>query len=186
MGQLNSLTNFKSWQMSDSGISEASNDYSNELEKLEDVFDDDEEGKGKDEIPEDEIDLSCSFEKSDASSSPRSLIPLPASDIKDVNNDYQKLLRTNDIKKKLLKKATNEIKKLNLDVQNLEHEQEKLLQANVNLALETENLILDQNAWKKDEQALIKANGDLTKELERLHKVEQEQGEEIRNLQNQI
>jgi len=142
--------------MSDSGISEASNDYSCAAE-LEDLFDED--------------------EKEDSSASPfRSLIPLPVSDISNLNNDYQKLLR----------KATREIKKLNLHVEKLEQEQEKLLQANVNLALETESLVLDQNTWKKDEQALIKTNAELTNERERLHKDKQEQGEEIKSLESQI
>ena len=165
--------------MSDSGISEASNDYIYEPAQFEDVFDEDEkENDDTFDISQGNKNLSASsLSKSNIPLSPfRSLIPVPVADIKNLNNDYQKLLR----------RATREIKKLNLDVQKLEQEQEKLLQANVNLAHETENLVLDQNAWKKDEQALINTNGELTKELEKMHKVEQEQGEEIKSLENQI
>ena len=71
-----------------------------------------------------------------------SLSPVPVSDIKNLNNNYQKLL----------KQATKEIKKLNLDVRRLELEQEKLLQENVDFALENKKLLLEKKVWRKYEQ----------------------------------
>lgn len=87
-----------------------------------------------------------SLNRSDSSTSLASnfgsLSPVPVSDIKNLNNNYQKLL----------KQATKEIKKLNLDVRKLELEQEKLLQENVDFALETKKLLLEKKVSKKHEQ----------------------------------
>jgi len=120
--------------------------------------------------------LGRSESSSTLASSIGSLSPVPVSDIKNLNNNYQNLLT----------QATRKIKKLNVDVEKLEQEQEKLLQANVDLVLETKNLLLDQKAWKKDEQALVEANEEFATEVERLYSVEVDQVEEIGNLQNQL
>ena len=158
--------------MSDSSTYEAGNDYNNKAEDLEVVFDEEENQEENEDVFEitprnrnlqrkpylsrSVMNLATSspysprsLSRSDSSSSLASpmgslsaLSPLPVSDIKNLTNDYQKLL----------KQATQQIKKLNVDVQKLEQEKAKILQANVDLALETKGLMLDQKAWKKDEQ----------------------------------
>ena len=155
--------------MSDSGISDSSNDSNNKVEDLETVFDEEEkENYDVFDMPQRNRNLqrkpflsrsvmnlgavssslfpNKSLRRSESSftlaSSIGSLSPVPVSDIKNLNNNYQNLLT----------QATTKIKKLNIDVEKLEQEQEKLLQANVDLALETKSLLIDQKTWKKDEQ----------------------------------
>ena len=155
--------------MSDSGISDSSNDSNNKVEDLETVFDEEEkENYDVFDMPQRNRNLqrkpflsrsvmnlgavsssvfsNKSLRRSESSStlasSIGSLSPVPVSDIKNLNNNYQNLLT----------QATTKIKKLNIDVEKLEQEQEKLLRANVDLALETKSLLIDQKTWKKDEQ----------------------------------
>ena len=155
--------------MSDSGISDSSNDSNNKVEYLETVFDEEEkENYDVFDMPQRNRNLqrkpflsrsvmnlgavsssvfsNKSLRRSESSStlasSIGSLSPVPVSDIKNLNNNYQNLLT----------QATTKIKKLNIDVEKLEQEQEKLLRANVDLALETKSLLIDQKTWKKDEQ----------------------------------
>merc|ERR1712055_720220 len=187
--------------MSGSSISDSSYDSNNKVEELEAVFDDEEKENYVFNLPPRNRNLqkkpflsrsvmnlgtataslfSKSLNRSESSStlasSIGSLSPVPVSDIKNLNDNYQNLLT----------QATRKIKKLNVDVERLEQEQEKLLQANVDLALETKNLLLDQKAWKKDEQALVEANEEFATEVDRLYSVEVEQVEEIGNLQKQL
>merc|ERR1712179_52449 len=187
--------------MSGSSISDSSYDSNNKVEELEAVFDDEEKENYVFNLPPRNRNLqkkpflsrsvmnlgtataslfSKSLNRSESSStlasSIGSLSPVPVSDIKNLNDNYQNLLT----------QATRKIKKLNVDVERLEQEQEKLLQANVDLALETKNLLLDQKAWKKDEQALVEANEEFATEVDRLYGVEVEQVEEIGNLKNQL
>jgi len=187
--------------MSGSSISDSSYDSNNKVEELEAVFDDEEKENYVFNLPPRNRNLqkkpflsrsvmnlgtataslfSKSLNRSESSStlasSIGSLSPVPVSDIKNLNDNYQNLLT----------QATRKIKKLNVDVERLEQEQEKLLQANVDLALETKNLLLDQKAWKKDEQALVEANEEFATEVDRLYSVEVEQVEEIGNLKNQL
>merc|ERR1711909_179681 len=187
--------------MSGSSISDSSYDSNNKVEELEAVFDDEEKENYVFNLPPRNRNLQKkpflsrsvmnlgtataslfpkSLNRSESSStlasSIGSLSPVPVSDIKNLNDNYQNLLT----------QATRKIKKLNVDVERLEQEQEKLLQANVDLALETKNLLLDQKAWKKDEQALVEANEEFATEVDRLYSVEVEQVEEIGNLKNQL
>merc|ERR1711970_393272 len=187
--------------MSGSSISDSSYDSNNKVEELEAVFDDEEKENYVFNLPPRNRNLqkkpflsrsvmnlgtataslfSKSLNRSESSStlasSIGSLSPVPVSDIKNLNDNYQNLLT----------QATRKIKKLNVDVERLEQEQEKLLQANVDLALETKNLLLDQKAWKKDEQALVEANEEFATEVDRLYSVEVEQVEEIGNLKNKL
>merc|ERR1712179_511903 len=202
MGVTNKPPYTNNRKMSDSGASQAGNDYNTKAEDLEVVFDEEENEDVFDMTPSNRnlqrmpylsrsfMNLATSspysprsLSRSDSTSSLASpmgslsaLSPLPVSDIKNLTNDYQKLL----------KQATREIKKLNLDVKRMEQEQAKILQENVDLALETKGLMLDQKALKKDEQALIKANDEFAAEVERLYNVEEQQAKEIEDLQNQI
>merc|ERR1711909_220466 len=187
--------------MSGSSISDSSYDSNNKVEELEAVFDDEEKENYVFNLPPRNRNLqkkpflsrsvmnlgtataslfSKSLNRSESlstlASSIGSLSPVPVSDIKNLNDNYQNLLTW----------ATRKIKKLNVDVERLEQEQEKLLQANVDLALETKNLLLDQKAWKKDEQALVEANEEFATEVDRLYSVEVEQVEEIGNLKSQL
>jgi len=189
--------------MSDSCISDSSIDSNNKVEELGAVFDDEEKEnydvlvvppKNRNLLKKPFLSRSVmnlgtstasfysskSLGRSESSStlasSIGSLSPVPVSDIKNLNDNYQNLLT----------QATRKIKKLNVDVEKLEQEQEKLLQANVDLVLETKNLLLDQKAWKKDEQALVEANEEFATEVERLYSVEVDQVEEIGNLRNQL
>merc|ERR1712179_338653 len=172
--------------MSGSSISDSSYDSNNKVEELEAVFDDEEKENYVFNLPPRNRNLqkkpflsrsvmnlgtataslfSKSLNRSESSStlasSIGSLSPVPVSDIKNLNYNYQNLLT----------QATRKIKKLN---------------ANVDLALETKNLLLDQKAWKKDEQALVEANEEFATEVDRLYSVEVEQVEEIGNLKNQL
>merc|ERR1712179_168921 len=142
MGVTNKPPYTNNRKMSDSGASQAGNDYNTKAEDLEVVFDEEENEDVFDLTPSNrnlqkKPYLSRSFMNLATSSpySPRSLSrsdstsslaspigylsalsPLPVSDIKNLTNDYQKLL----------KQATREIKKLNLDVEriyNVEEEQ---------------------------------------------------------------
>merc|ERR1711936_808114 len=138
--------------MSGSSISDSSYDSNNKVEEPEAVFDDEEKENYVFNLPPRNRNLqkkpflsrsvmnlgtataslfSKSLNRSESSStlasSIGSLSPVPVSDIKNLNDNYQNLLT----------QATRKIKKLNVDVERLEQEQEKLLQANVDLALET-------------------------------------------------
>jgi len=96
-------------------------------------------------------------------------------EVRDLSDDYQKMLE----------KATQEIRKLTSQKRKLEKDQDELLTVNIELATEAKRLVREVKNGQEEKKGLLAANEEFVEEVRRMYREEEKWENEITKLKEE-